>query len=329
MVGIISVTINKSRGTLVENVSGFDKYTTARNISHTGVNVMLRYFDKRDTAFMTQLKSGYTVWKVTNIMAGQCSVSAKLKHPPAMDTLDITSRSRFMDSTYTMSLRLKSYPKPFPNTEGAMNIASVPFGFSMNGNTHIYGENYNMNGSRGSTTYDTYGVAVPTAPESTTVSNGSGGRITGVPKPIGVTAIDNPLNYVQEYINGADIVFSGSNNQGNYGSATNPVIGYCNGNIGFKGNGSFYGVMIVHGSVDFGGTFDMYGLVIAYGDSSSITLSASKGTPQIYGAMIATGPPGSSFTMAGTADMQYSAEALAMAKGIGYMQAYKVIWWYE
>jgi len=328
-VGIITYTINRSTGNLVENVSGFDRHTSARNIAHTGVNMMLRVFD-RDTSVMRRLKSGEIIWQTPNVMAGQCSVSARLIHPPTLDTLDITSKSKYMDSTYTIKLRLKSYPKPFPGVNSALGLASAPFNFSMTGDPHIYGENYNMDGSRGNSAYDTNGVSVISKAESTSVANAGGTKITGDPKSVVVNPPDNPAAYIPEYIAGADVVFgNGSNNSGNYGSAANPVIGYADGNVKFGGSGSFYGVLIVHGTLDFVGTFDMYGLVIAYGDSNVINVTAASGTPQIYGGLIATGPANSSFTMKGTSDLRYSVEALAMAKGIGKMQAYTVISWYE
>jgi hypothetical protein len=328
-VGIITYTINHSTGYLVENVSGFDKHTSARNIAHTGINMMLRVFD-RDTSVVGRLKAGQTIWQINTVMAGRCSVSAHLIHPPALDTLNITSKSKYMDSSYTINLRLKSFPKPFPGVNSALGLASAPFNFNMNGTPHIYGENYNMNGSRGNTAYDTNGVSVISKAESTVVANAGGSRITGDPKSVVVNPPDNPISYVPEYIAGADVVFgNGSNNNGNYGSAANPVIGYADGNVKFGGNGTFYGVLIVHGTLDFVGNFDMFGLVIAYGDSNVISVSAASGTPQIYGGVIATGPANSSFTMKGTTDLRYSVEALAMAKGIGKMQAYKVISWYE
>lgn len=329
MVGIITYTINHSTINLVENVTGFDKHTSARNIAHTGINMMLRQID-RDTSVWGRLRSGQSIVLNLSVMGGQFADTAKLRHAPATDSLDITSNAKFMDSTYTIKLLLKSFPKPFPGVGSALALSSDSMKFNMNGNPHIYGENYNMDGTRGSTAYDTIGVAVISKAESTTVVNAGGSRITGDPKAVVVNPPENPGAYVPEYISGADVVFaSGSSNSGNYGSTANPVIGYADGNVRFGGNGSFYGVLVIHGTLDFSGTFDFYGLVIAYGDSNTINVSTSAGTPQIYGGVIATGPPGSSFSMKGTSDIRYSVEALAMAKGIGKMQAYKVISWYE
>ncbi|MBI3765115.1 MAG: hypothetical protein HY277_01260, partial [Ignavibacteriales bacterium] len=191
------------------------------------------------------------------------------------------------------------------------------------------GENYNMDGSRGNAADDTIGVTVTTAAESVLVA-GYDSKITGDPNNIRVMPPDNPANYVNEYISGADIVFpNGSNNNGNYGTKANPVLGYADGSVTFGGNGTFYGVLIIHGAVEFVGTFKMYGLIIAYGESNTVEVNADLGTPQIYGGLLATGPVGSQFEMKGTADMRYSKEALTMAKFITKLQAYRVMWWYE
>src|SRR5215510_3909034 len=112
--GIVGYSINISKTRTVENVSGFQKYTSARNIAHTGVNMMLRTLDKGDTSYINNLQAGRKVWLVKNYMAGLCSVSIKLKNPAFLDTVDMTSKAIFMDTVKTMSLRLRRQPIPFP-----------------------------------------------------------------------------------------------------------------------------------------------------------------------------------------------------------------------
>ncbi len=336
-IGIMSYTINRSKGSLGENVSGFDRYVNGRNLSHTGVNMMLRQLD-RDPAHnkiwdsLSHGRTGLYIFNMATInrIAAICSVTVKRKAPSVTDTLILSSRAHYMDSVYTMKLTLKSYPKPFPSVNAALGIASDSMNFTMSGNPHIYGENYDMDGTRGNSAYDTNGVSVISTAESTWVTSAGGTRITGDPQATIISPPDNPIAYVPEYIAGADTVFAnGSSNNGNYGTAAAPIIAYADGNVKFGGSGTFYGVLVVHGTLDFKGTFDMYCLVIAYGDATTINVSTSAGTPQIYGGVIVTGPKNSSFTMKGTADVRYSVEALAMAKNIGKLQAYKILSWYE
>ncbi|TLY30736.1 MAG: hypothetical protein E6K56_06405, partial [Ignavibacteria bacterium] len=83
-VGIVGYTLNRSKTGLIENVSGFDKYTNARNIAHTGVNMILRRLDRNDTSIIGPLTRSQTAWLYTNVMSGLCTVSVKLSSPPAL-----------------------------------------------------------------------------------------------------------------------------------------------------------------------------------------------------------------------------------------------------
>jgi hypothetical protein len=51
-VGIIAATMNSSKRALGENVTGFDRYATGRNLAHTGVNMLLRKFDRKDSTLI-------------------------------------------------------------------------------------------------------------------------------------------------------------------------------------------------------------------------------------------------------------------------------------
>ncbi len=329
-VGIVAVQLNKSKTGITENVVGFDKYTNARNIAHTGVNMVLRRMDKNDTSIANPLARSQTAWFVTNVMSGLCSVSVRLTTPPKLDTIDITSNSHFLDSSYNMQVRLYRFPVPFPEVNAAVNLLSSPIKFTMSGNPSIDGSNWDMDGRLNpDRSTDTNGVAVVSQAESSRVAVYNS-DITGSPNKVTAAALTDPGPFVTQYIAAADFTFpDGSVNTGNYGSPATPVIAYANGSVTFGGTGSFYGVLVINGSIDLQGTFDMYGLVIAYGDSTSIAFSTSAGTPRIYGSIIETGPANSQFTMKGTADVRYSAEALLMAKYIGKLQVYRVLRWYE
>ncbi|MBI5020487.1 MAG: hypothetical protein HZB59_03540 [Ignavibacteriales bacterium] len=329
VVGIISFNINRSKNQLSENVTGFMKYSTSRNIAHTGVNLLLRRLDTNDSSVVNPLERNEIAKIVPSVMAGKCTVTVQVVDPVTRKLFDMTSRAFYMDTIYRMKLRLSRSPKPFPKINSAVGLCSDGFQLNFNGNPHIYGENYNMNGTRGNSALDTNGVSVISKAESLLIA-GSSGYITGDPKKIIVNPPDDPGSYVPEYISSADVVFAnGSNNTGNYGTPSTPIIGYVDGKAKFGGGGKFYGVLIVHGDIDFVGTFDFYGLVIAYSENTTVEVSSATGTPQIWGAVLATGPSGSSLTMKGTADIRYSVEALQMATFINKMQAYRVVSWYE
>ena len=79
--GIIGYSLNQSKRYTVENVAGFDKYVSARNIAHTGVNMMLRALDRNDTTYVSKLSRGETARLNTSLMSGVCSVTVRLKNP--------------------------------------------------------------------------------------------------------------------------------------------------------------------------------------------------------------------------------------------------------
>src|SRR5689334_3126878 len=99
---IITYSINISKTSTVENISGFQRYAIARNISHTGVNMILHTLDKNDTSYVNPLQRGQKIWLVKNYESGICSVSAQLKNLSTLDTVDITSKGLILDTSKSM-----------------------------------------------------------------------------------------------------------------------------------------------------------------------------------------------------------------------------------
>jgi hypothetical protein len=324
-VGVISFSLNKSKTFTVENVAGFEKYTSARNFAHAGVNLMLHRLDV-DTTYVSALNSNQKIWLVKDFNSGLCSVSIQLKSYPALDTVNMLSKAIYGDTVYRMHLTLQRFPKPFPSVGAAVNIGASPMAFDMNGAPRIDGRDHLLTGGlTPSRTTDTTGVAVTTSAESTLVSVFNS-KLTGDPTKIKTQPVDDPALYVNEYILGADYDFPNGVYSSAYGSATAPVIGYAHGNVKFNGTGSFYGVLVVDGNLELAGSFNIYGLVICSGVTNTIT--TSSGTPMILGGIILPSTC-TSFTMSGNSDMNYSTEALRIARFTTKLLAYKVMKWYE
>jgi hypothetical protein len=323
-VGVISFSFNKSKNFTVENVAGFEKYTSARNFAHTGVNLMLHKLDT-DTNYVTQLNSNQTLRMVQTFTSGICSVSIQLKSFPALDTVSMTSRAYYGDTVYRMHLTLQRFPKPFPAIGAAVSLNGAPL-FDMNGAPRIDGRDHLLTGGlTPSRTTDTVGVAVNSAVESVAVS-AFNSKLTGDPTKIAQQPVDDPALYVNEYINARDWDFPAGVYSGSYGSATNPQIGYAHGSVKFNGGGYFYGVLVVDGDLELAGNFTIYGLVICSGVTNSIT--TSSGTPMILGGIICSSAC-TSFSMRGNSDMNFSTDALKIARFTTKLLAYKVMKWYE
>ena len=324
-VGIVGYSLNNSKTGTLEAVAGFDKYASSRNIAHTAVNMALRALDRNDSIFIA------TKYMEVTMMGGWASVALSYPSLPALDTVDLTAQAQFMDTTRLMRLRLHRRPVPFPAVRSAVGLRINNPDFSMSGTPDIDGYDHTMNGALlPPSAKDLPGVGV-FRPMDTVKVTPYAGKIDGSPTDIVPdTLMDNPLLYVNEYINAADRLYTAGTYGGTitWGSAAAPQIIFCDGDVKFTGRLEGYGILLVRGKLTLGGTFMFHGLVLAYQDTE-IDVSFASGTVDVIGGLIAMGPEASKFRMVGTSNMVYSSEALNMAMYINKLQAYRVIRWYE
>lgn len=330
--GIVGYNLNNSKNMLTHNVIGFSKYTIARDVAHTSVNMYLRYLDKYDSV----PPSPYG----TNVLGGSCEIYhhrwqdavTKLWYLN-IDTCNVT----YLDTNYTMRIYLSQSPTPFPGIDGAVGLHVPDVNFNINGASgRIDGHDHDIDGNLlPPSANDKPGVAVLAPQDTADVLNPAwAGQIDGTKKCVCDSGMADPSLYVDQYIAARDYYFTtvGSPYASNMqlGSAANPVIVYCEGNVKFAGSVEGWGLLVVHGNLTLAGTFAFHGLVIAYKEASLIEEAAlSTGTPDIYGAFLMAGGTGSSFTMKGNVKVLYSSEAIKNAMGIAKLQAYRVISWYE
>lgn len=331
-VGIIGYTINRSKSQLVVNVAGFDKYTMARNIAQTSVNMMLRRMDSKDRSILDSIVPGGIARMVTNVMGGRCSLTIKLANPAYLDTVDLTAHARFMDSTRYMKLRLRRRPVPFPLVNAAVGLRIPDVDqFLMSGTPFIDGRNHDANGNLivPTDTSSRAGVAVLN-PTDTTQVLAYASKIDGTKDVVIDSSMPNPAAFVAEYISAADTMFTSGTYGSNmtWGTRTIPWIVYADGNVTFNGNIEGWGILVVRGNLTLAGTFMFHGLVIAYNDIS-IDVTFAKGTPDIVGGLLMSGSAGSDFGMKGNSGIVFSREALEIAKYVSKLQEYRVVWWYE
>jgi hypothetical protein len=337
---MVSYQINQTNERSVEHVVSFDKYTTARNIAHAGVNIALRAFDRQpaDTSLGAKLSRNETCVFANNFMQGICTTKVWLVVPNVQDSLYITSKAKFMDTTYTMKLKVRRTPVPFPSINAAVSLNVANLMWAISGNSAwIDGHNHDSSGNLlPSSLNDLPGVAVLLASDtSKPLANSS--LISGSPcDVIADSNLANPAAYASTYINAASYTYTGPANITSnltWGSSTTPVIVYANatgGTVKFAGNTEGWGILICKGNLTMSGTFKFHGLVIAYNDVTiTEEASLSTGTPDIIGGFLMAGAPGSSFTLKGNCSVLYSSAAIKKAMLIGVLQAYKVCDWYE
>ena len=319
----------------LENNYTYYKYMYARNLARTAVHATLRGYDRNTDPDTT---------KTVTFANGSYRILSATYSASPRDTVWITAKGIYADTSYTMELKLYRYTKPFPGVNSAIGIRASPVSFEMKGQPSVDGHNWSADGSSLVGSGDLPGVATMNSSDSATVYNNQGnGSIDGgggikVQKD---TSTANPAEYIQEYLSNADYYYTQGTVSGNqtYGSAANPVIVVCdspadtNYKVKFTGNVTGYGILAVRGNIELGGTFNWYGLVVVFGESNSVSFGGA-GTPQIVGGLIVA-QPGSgsaSLTLKGTGSggkVKYSSDALTNAKNIGKLRYYQIVYWYE
>ncbi len=320
--GLINSSLNERDRRAEDDTYGYIKYTTAREIARSGINVALK-----------KLSDSSSIASVTGSLDGGTYTVSLTR----VDTImNITSVARFNDTSYRISSRLLVYPKPFPKDTAAVSLRVPNVGMIMRGTPLIDGHNYDINGSNPSDSGEVAGVAVLTQSDSTNISI-FGGYIDGAQDIIVNPALSDPNAYINEYMASADYTLnpSGSPYSGNtpYGSSNNPKIVFINGSdsthpVKISGTIEGWGILVVSGYFQLTGTMDWHGLVVV-SSNSVFDLSLAKGTPRIIGSLLMGGGSGSVIEMRGNASILYSSAALNQAQWIGKLLAYHILDWYE
>ena len=322
--GIISSSLSRSNMETLDTTTGYFKYSNARNIAHSAINLKLRKVDNGESP--TASISG-------SVMGGTYLVDSIFFRN---DSLGLRSTAQYLDTIYRVRTMFRRYPKPFPTVGAAVGLHVFGVGFNMSGSPFIDGNNHDINGNLISPSVPANnlpGVETMNKPDSITVA-GYSSKIAGSPTKVGVNpGMANPADFGSEYIAMADYTYSpgtyGSNMT--WGSVTNPVIVYANAGVDlvkFAGSIEGWGVLVCSGDIQFSGSFTFHGLVIPYSDTQ-IDFATTTGTPRIIGAVLMGGATGSTFEMKGNGEALYSKDAIDKAKMIQKLLYYKILSWYE
>ncbi len=323
--GFVSNSIRSSVEILTEGATSYNKYSFARNLARTAIHATLRAYDRGLDPMPTTGSFNGGSWNV------QLTTS--------VDTLWIVSTGTYADSSYTMRVRLLRSTKPFPVPNSAIGIRAAPVNFKISGGASVDGHNWNLAGTDTVGSGDLPGVATMNSTDSASVAAAGGTNITGSP-PVNVdTTTVEPNPFLNEYLANADYIYntSGTYAGQSWGTASAPVVVYCNAgadtsfSIKFTGGVTGYGILVVQGNVQFNGGINFVGLVIVSGFNTVVAFGAA-GTPQILGGLIVAGNSGASVTLKGTGSngkIKYSSAAIAQSMNIGKLRYYKILSWYE
>ena len=322
---VVGLNMQGSTSYLVKAQMGYSKYTIARDLARLAVHTTLRAYDRNLSPIPTSGAFNGGTYSVTTKVSG--------------DTLWLTTKGTYADSSYTMNVKLLRTTKQFPKVNAALGIRATPVAFTLSGKAQIDGQNYDSTGTKLIGTGNMPGVTTMTKADSTTVKKAGGTNILGsVPVKVDTSTAD-PTSYLNEYKNGADYTYNvgGTYTSMTWGSPAAPAIIYCNAGddptykVTFSGNVVGYGILVIRGNVQFNANFTFTGLVIIDGFNTQVQLGQS-GTPQVVGGMIVTGSAGASITLKGTGTtgkIMYSAAALKTASTIAKLRYYSIMEWFE
>lgn len=350
--GIIGNSLNKSNSESVGLTTGYYKYSVARNIAHTSINLTLRRietFSETNFTFTGNYEGGS--YKVV------CDDSLGGKF------LRIKSTSRYSDSTYKINALLERYAKDFPGLISTVGFNFSPIDFDLknfnpkNPKVKISGEDHTWGWQNVNTpipipvpgdSTDVSAISVTTASDSSIIMNNYAAALSSTENKISVTGtIPNFANVIQEFIAMSDTQHIAGNSQlvltsintPAWGDSLKPKIIYIDATkSSVKINSAIgYGILIVRGKLEIASNFNFFGLIIPYngkvddstGFITDTTTITQTGTMNLYGSLFMEGAAGSDFFMNGTANLYYSSSALSKAQNIGKLQFYKIVSWYE
>jgi hypothetical protein len=329
--GFVGLQMYRSEEAATETQYAYLKYMNARNLARTAVHAALRTLDRSQTP-ATGVSTSYnngsfqldSLWSSSN-----------------GDTLRMVTRGAYAESTYSMRLKLFRTTRPFPMVNAVIGIRAKLVSFSLSGHASVDGRAYDTTGTNLLTDVSQYkpGVTTMQSSDSASVASAGGTNVIGNPPvKVDTTTVD-PGQFLDIYKNNSDFTYNtaGTYSGQTWGSATNPVIVYCNAgddtsfSIKFTGGVIGYGILVVRGNVQFNGNVNFYGLVVVDGFNTAVSFGAS-GTPGVVGALIVAGNAGASVTLKGTgnnAKVVYSPGALGRAMNIGKLRYYTILDWYE
>ena len=315
----------------VENVSGYYNHITAKNIAHSAINNYLKKLYKNKT-----LRGTFTeqdVYKAGGV--DTVTISSNSATTTTGDTVNVYAVAHFggKRSEIEATLLVSNFPIPeiiaavaFPGPNPVLDLFGTPL---------IDGNNHNMSGAPSSSCPDLPGVAVASSTDSISmvnnlISNGKTNNVIGIGTnpSVEVEPTIDPTNFLDPIIASCDYYLpAGVYSSVQYGTQANTVIVYGQGNFKFSGGVIGYGILIIDGTMTLSGNFFWYGPVYIIGSTPEIFNSV--GTNRITGGVV-LGGSGVVAKMKGTADIQYSCDAINNAIiNCTSLQTFNILSWYE
>ena len=316
---ILNLNANSKEG-LKTTVDHFED-TQARLIANSGVEIFLEKL-RRDKDLRGSFNNN-------SLMGGSFNINIA-----GSDSLGIiTSMANFGDTDHQSIVKVSREPVDMPPSLGALYIVSDVLGLQLNGNLNIDGNDTNLDGSPGPEPAIP-GVALDEPSDSAYFIDNIKSKIAndieglgGSPSVYSTPDTTDWETVMMNLIFSADItVSSGTYSSEHFGTPTDPIITFMNGDIHLSGTCDGDGIMVINGNLTMSGDFTYRGIILVY-DKSTIDCQIS-GNGGIYGSIVLVGSD-VDIQATGNSAFYYSSEAVNNAQLYLKSSRFKIVSWWE
>ncbi len=310
--GMVRQNINKTSESSALNSSVFTESVLARHVTNIAVNYIMSVHSETGENDQT--------YSSDDFLDGSYNASiTSLGYDSTLDydTLQISVTGSYEDESHATRVQFISKSILIPRITASIAVESDCTLFDFSGHPQIVGTDMLMDGSGENAGGDNLaGLTLSNYDDSLRFETFYTDSTWVQGDPVVEVRSDSPLvnlaDLIAYYAQIADETYSGGNFSQDWGSESDPVIIYSNGNFTLQGSSTGYGVLAINGSFTMMGSPTWYGLIIASGGESLI-IDASLGNPTIYGALH-IGATVTELELKGTANIFYSSEAIDMVR---------------
>ena len=303
--GMVRINIDKTSESASANSSKYAETLLARNIANSATELGISVFSE------TGNDSSYSN---TDFMGGSFTAF----FTDLGDTSRLTVTATYEGESHTSRVDILSYSSIMPSTTSSGSFKSPDVSYFFSDSILISGVDTNIDGTPGPAPA-LPGITVASSADSATVATEIGANSEWVQGSAAIevdtttAAVD--LNELFSYYQTiADMSLTGGSFiDVNWGTQSNPVIVYIDGDVHLKGNSVGYGILAISGNLRMSQSPTWYGLVIVHGDSVGSQDTRIENTSKIIGGIISDSPD-NNIRMTNSVVVQYSSEALDMVQ---------------
>ncbi len=315
----------------VETVGSYYSKTTSKNIARSAMNNYLKKIYQNKNLRGTFIENNaYIEGSVDTVIISSSSATTTNG-----DTISMSVDAHYEGQSSSIEVALLGSAFEMPPLTAAMAYSGPNPQISLKGTPLIDGRNHDRNGNLSATCDDLPGISVANPSDSTDmvdnqIQNKYKNKIIGLGSnpSVHVRETTDPSTYKDLLIASADYSLpSGVYSSIQYGTDTEPVVVYGDGDIKFTGNVTGHGILFIDGTLTLAGNFYWYGVVYVVGAQAEIFTKV--GTARIIGGVV-FGGDNKQAEMKGTSDVWYSCETINHVQdNTSSLVSFSMLSWYE